>query len=96
MNDYFNNAQNMSKFYPNCLQPSNLKRPTLVIHRHVDLMQIVMMEFVPAYQNIMEILMKDVDQSVSLVMTAPETKHACETNVWIHALVHALKMLDAM
>jgi len=55
----------------------------------------IMLVPVSVYLNIMEILTKDVDLSVWLIQTVMLTKHACQTNVKIHAQELVAAMLNA-
>jgi len=47
---------------------------------------------VPVTQNTLETLSQDVNQSVSIMMIAPQIKHVSETSVLTHALGYVDKM----
>lgn len=70
----------------------NQSRMTHAIPHRVALMPYATMEFVPAFQNTLEILTPVADQSASSTQTVPVIKLASEINVKIHVQEPALQM----
>lgn len=72
-----------------------MKRLIRVTQHLADLMLFVVMAFALVTLSITVTHIKDVGQSVSIVMIVPETKHALEISVLIHVLVLVDKTLFA-